>query len=177
MPKNNNNKNNNKLLKNTPIFNKAPKLIHSSNIHQNSDVINIDKFMSPLSKYEPKYKPHLWNDNEDIRRTHNCYAYSLNKRTNKMSSKAQPGYFSNYPPLSNADYNCPSFYERMKKDNPSITPTTFNKTCGSGTYKIFLAYDPKESDNDYHYWRQDSNGMWSHKPGSNHVTNKDADGK
>lgn len=159
------------------VLNKAPKLIHNNSIHTNSEAEANDTVMSPLSGYEEKYQPHLWNDNSDIQRTHNCYAYSLSKRTGKMSSKAQPGYFANYPPLSDADYNCSSLYDRMKKDNPSIRPTKFGKRCGKGTYKIFLAYDPKDGDHDYHYWRQDSNGMWSHKPGATSVTNKDASGK
>lgn len=159
---------------------KAPKLIHNDSIHRNSEVEGDNSIMSPLSGYEEKYQPHLWNDNENIKRTHNCYAYSLGKRTPKMSSKAQPGYFANYPPLSDNDYNCPAFYDRMKKDNPSIRPTKFNKRCGKGSYKIFLAYAPgskENGDTDYHYWRQDSNGMWSHKPGATAVTNKDASGK
>jgi hypothetical protein len=159
------------------VLNKTPKLIHNDSIHKNSESEGNDAVMSPLSGYESKYQPHLWNDDGEIQRTHNCYAYSLSKRTGKMSSKAQPGYFANYPPLSDADYNCASLYDRMKKDNPSIRPTKFGKRCGKGTYKIFLAYDPKESDHDYHYWRQDSNGMWSHKPGATPVTNKDASGK
>jgi hypothetical protein len=179
--KNNNKKKKNKIKIGGYInINKTPKLIHNDSIHKNSDAESNDTVMSPLSGYENKYQPHLWNDNGEIQRTHNCYAYSLSKRTSKMSSKAQPGYFANYPPLSDKDYNCSSFYDRMKRDNPSIRPTKFGKRCGKGTYKIFLAYAPgskNNGDTDYHYYRQDSNGMWSHKPGATLVTNKDASGK
>jgi hypothetical protein len=43
----------------------------------------------------------------------------------------------------------------------------------SGWSKIALVIDPA---NDYHFYRQDSNGMWSHKPGGQLVTDKDAYG-
>ena len=42
-----------------------------------------------------------------------------------------------------------------------------------GFYKIFLALDVGE---DYHWWRQDNNKYWSHKPGSTNVINVDASG-
>ena len=42
-----------------------------------------------------------------------------------------------------------------------------------GFYKIFLALDVGE---DYHWWRQDNNKYWSHKPGSTNVINLDASG-
>lgn len=32
------------------------------------------------------------------------------------------------------------------------------------------------SDNDYHWYRKDSNGYWSHKPGVTPVVNTDASG-
>jgi hypothetical protein len=39
--------------------------------------------------------------------------------------------------------------------------------------KIAVVVDEK---NDFHYYRQDSNGWWSHKPGAQHVTDKDSYG-
>ena len=36
--------------------------------------------------------------------------------------------------------------------------------------KFFLALD---IGNDYHWWRQDSNKYWSHKPGSTNISNLD----
>jgi hypothetical protein len=41
------------------------------------------------------------------------------------------------------------------------------------TSKIAIVVDDK---NDLHYYRQDSNGWWSHKPGGRPVTNLDAAG-
>ena len=54
---------------------------------------------------------------------------------------------------------------------------SFEEPCKKGFYKAFIAVDNKEGDKDYHFWRQDSNGMWSHKPGTTAVVNVDSDGK
>jgi hypothetical protein len=52
-------------------------------------------------------------------------------------------------------------------------PTSFVDRCKKGYRKIAIVVDEKR---DYHYYRQDSNGWWSHKPGARKVTNKDAAG-
>lgn len=64
--------------------------------------------------------------------------------------------------------------------------------CPAGTYKVALVLDPVELGDyyisytdgtvsqygwDYHWYRQDSDGYWSHKPGHSEVTNVDAGGK
>lgn len=60
---------------------------------------------------------------------------------------------------------------RLLGDNPSMKMTTFTARCPPHTSKIALVVDPDE---DYHFYRQDSNGLWSHKPGGMPVTNVDA---
>lgn len=62
---------------------------------------------------------------------------------------------------------------RILGDNPNVEMTNFEGKCPAGTSKIALVVD--ESD-DYHFFRQDSNGYWSHKPGARSVTNVDAAG-
>ena len=44
--------------------------------------------------------------------------------------------------------------------------------CPEGTYKVALIY----GDTDYHWYRQNPDGTWSHKPGRTEVTNLDANG-
>jgi hypothetical protein len=63
---------------------------------------------------------------------------------------------------------------RLVGDNPTLKVTNFTNKCPKGTSKIGLVVD---ADQDYHFYRQDSNGLWSHKPGGTAVTNKDADDK
>lgn len=133
--------------------------------------------ISPLSGSEPKYEPNRWNTNERIRYNHNCYSYMLNKIVSSRTGKPQPGYFSNFPPLTEKDYKCEEFYKRLKKDIPSLYKVTFGRSCKKGFHKGFIAIDPKAEDQDYHFYRQDDNGYWSHKPGRNEAVDVDADGK
>jgi len=63
---------------------------------------------------------------------------------------------------------------RILGDNPDVRMTTFESRCPDGTSKIALVVDPKE---DYHFLRQDSNMLWSHKAGARPVKNVDAVGR
>lgn len=63
---------------------------------------------------------------------------------------------------------------RLLGDNPTMKLSSFTGKCPARTSKIALVVD---ADEDYHFFRQDSNGMWSHKPGGTPVTNVDADGR
>ena len=132
--------------------------------------------ISPISGYEPNFEPFKWN-NTYAQYNHNCYAYVLNTLAPKRSGKPQPGYFSNFPPIQDNDYNCYSFYERLKKDIPSLYLTKFDEKCKKGYYKGFIALDTKKEDQDYHFYRQDRNGYWSHKPGRKEAINYDASEK
>lgn len=144
--------------------------------------INTNVKFSPLTGYEPKYEPERWNDNPNILNTHNCYSYSMDLRSSRKG-KAQPGYFSSHDHISNNDYgSCTKFYQRLKKDIPGITLSSFGSKCPKGTSKNFIAISPG-ADTDYHFYRQDAptnnskHGLWSHKPGRTKVVNVDADGK
>lgn len=66
---------------------------------------------------------------------------------------------------------CPVVERLQKADTPQIQKTTFYGRCPKGMSKIALVVDPGE---DYHYYRQDADGMWSHKDGSNKVKRFDA---
>jgi len=132
------------------------------------------KDFSALSGSELQYNPNLWNNNDDIKNTHNCYTYALGKIIPGLDSKAQPGYASGYEHINDDEYECKAFRERLKKDSPGSYLEKFDNSCLPGFYKVFLALDPK---NDYHWWRQNKDQYWSHKPGSTDVTNVDADGK
>ena len=170
------NKKNNKSKKPYILFIK--KFKNNENLYiKNSNINNKLKNSlkkSPLSGSELEYNPDLWNKDSTIRESHNCYSYALGKIIKKLRSKAQPGYASGYNYIKNTDYDCTKFRDRLKKDSPGSYLELFNKPCLPGFYKIFLALDPT---NDYHWWKQDSNGFWSHKPGSTEVTNLDASGK
>jgi hypothetical protein len=137
---------------------------------------------SPLSGSEPDYDPHFWNYKMSLRETHNCFSYAMNiidksqiikcRKKNCNIPFHQPGAYSGYRPFSNSrPKTCPNMLARILGDNNNLTISDFGSICPTGTSKIALILD--ESD-DYHYLRQDSNGFWSHKPGSTKIKNVDA---
>ena len=162
--------------------NRKPYLLDLSNVSSKKKIdddkkiilLSSRKEFSPLSGSELKYEPNKWNKVLKIKKTHNCYSYALGKIVPGLKSKAQPGYASGFNYISNRDFNCKSFYERLKKDSPAAYLENFDNACMPGFYKIFLALDPM---NDYHWYVQNSNKFWSHKPGSSHVRDLDAGGK
>ena len=139
---------------------------------------------SPLSGSEPDYQPEEWNRPRDLKDSHNCFSYAFNvwdkvKRENCKNngdcSFHQPGYaagFDSFP--SDKFKTCVDMIIRLTGDNNSIKKTTFFKKCHPGFSKIAVIVDPNA---DFHFLRQDSNGYWSHKPGSTNVTNIDSDGR
>lgn len=141
---------------------------------------------SPLSGWEPSYDPDRWNEKKELRETHNCFSYAMNVNDPKQIESClestncnvpfhQPGSASGHPRFSaSRSKTCPDMAARLLGDNPSMSITTFEKRCPAHTSKIALVVDPDE---DYHFYRQDTNGYWSHKPGGLPVTNLDALGK
>jgi hypothetical protein len=141
---------------------------------------------SPLSGFEPVYDPHMWNKTRALRETHNCFSYAMNINDPKQTQKCmddseeceapfhQPGSPAGYEHFSSKKIKtCPNMVARILGDNPDISMTTFESRCPVNTSKIALIVDPKE---DYHFLRQDSNMLWSHKAGAQPVKNIDAGG-
>ena len=141
---------------------------------------------SPLSGAEPRYNPGLYNDDNAVRLSHNCYSYAMGvidldlvKRCRKSKGKNCRTYFHQPGALGGDRYalntverrTCPNVVKLMKSDVPNITDTTFHGQCPATTSKIALVVDKGE---DYHFYRLDSDGKWSHKDGSNKVKRYDA---
>ena len=175
--KKNTSNNKKEMLVQRPNF--TPKIIIIKQTHNKLTNNNINKIkygFSPLTGYESRYEPNKWNNNTKIRENHNCYSYAFNDIHSKRTGKAQPGYYANYPPIGPSEYNCDAIYKRIKKDNPSVYKAKFTDKCGKGYYKSFFALS-LDRDTDYHFYRQDKNGFWSHKPGRTNATNLDASKK
>jgi hypothetical protein len=137
---------------------------------------------SPLTGDEPEYNPERYNKYPGIKESHNCYTYAFNylnlprgKKCDKKSCPLpfpQPGRASGYPKWSQVKgKRCPDVLSRIMGDVPGSTLTTFEKKCPAKTRKIALVVD---EDEDYHFYRQDANGYWSHKPGATDVIRLDA---
>ena len=142
--------------------------------------------VSPLSGSEPNYSPDTYNTDRRIRDTHNCFAYAIgaydppNPALCDASGDCrvkfhQPGNYAGYKGFSSTKKKrCPDIIARVLGDNPAIRLSRFEEKCPAGMSKIAFAVDPQ---NDYHVWRQDSNGFWSDKHGAQPVGNTDATGR
>jgi hypothetical protein len=60
--------------------------------------------------------------------------------------------------------------EGLKSDHPQMYVSSFEQPCDRGFHKIYAATSDTDHEgfNDFHFWRQDSDGLWSHKPGSDY---------
>jgi hypothetical protein len=135
---------------------------------------------SPLTGYEPDFNPDLYNKYKGVKEAQNCFAYAfdyrrLPKKCTKDScpvSFPQPGRASGYPKWSKVNgKRCPDLTARLFGDVPVLKMSSFEGRCPRKYSKIALVVD---EDEDYHFYRQDSNGQWSHKPGATSVTHLDA---
>jgi len=139
------------------------------------------------NSYGPKYNSKKWNKNRYIRKSHNCYAYFLNKidkyTKNKCKKKSrkqkcewtQPGYYSGWSKLNkNTHRKCKTMNKRVLSDNKHIFTTTMKKKCPNNYYMGALAVYPNK---DYHFYRQDHDNYWSHKNADKKATRYDASGK
>jgi hypothetical protein len=137
----------------------------------------IDRILGSNSSY---------NINPYVRESHNCYSYFLNLKSTDAEilckkeykdlnycHRSQPGYASGYPVLRKRDLTCTEVMKRTLADNPLIKRAQVNQKCNPNEYKGALVVDPG---NDYHYYRLNDEGYWSHKPGYKPSTIYDASG-
>ena len=138
---------------------------------------------SPLTGYEPKYNPELYNKKKGKKEALKCFAYAFDYQKlpkscteNECSEPfPQPGRASGHSQWSNEKgKRCPDLVGRLLGDIPTLKLSTFTKKCPNRYSKIAVVVD---EDEDYHFYRQDSNGYWSHKPGSTDVTRLDGYGR
>ena len=142
-----------------------------------------------MSGDEPAYRPDRYNHNPLIRRTHNCWSYGMNVIDPTQLTQCEGGAKDNcelmyHQPggtkgldriLQNASgRTCKVVRRLIREDVPDIRRTTFTRRCPAKYSKIALVVHPEQ---DYHFYRQDSDGWWSHKDGSNEVKRFDADGR
>jgi hypothetical protein len=140
--------------------------------------------LSPISGGEPDYEPEIWNDDNDIQYSHNCYSYFLNDINQNLKClckngkckyiNPQPGHYSRNIEVNLDNTTCDIIENRLLDDNINIHVADFDQKCAPNYYKGALTVDPNYQ---YHFYRQDSNGFWSHKDGGLPVTNLDASNK
>lgn len=114
---------------------------------------------------------------EKLENNNNCYSYSFDNMKKNYTSKPQPGIFAKIPRVkrNKKEYKCKNFIGRVLADYPksqfiSTSDYKNGKRCNLNENTIFLALDNKGPSIDYHFYKQDSSGYWSHKPGLNKIT-------
>jgi hypothetical protein len=117
----------------------------------------------------PSYSPSFWNDGGTVQGSNNCYNYGNNKRTDTF---AQPG--------SSSGEECPfpptAACITTKATADGLIPSPGINQCDWDQQSVAMAIAPGPGFFDYHWYRQDSNFMWSHKPGGTQATNLDSSG-
>ncbi|MGE4131587.1 MAG: hypothetical protein AB7F86_08095 [Bdellovibrionales bacterium] len=112
----------------------------------------------------PKLYTSFWNSDSNIQYNNNCYNYSTNRVTNSF---AQPGEASG---KMYQDITCKDVYEAASQDL-GLEPTEyFPYTDKKDDTLIAVVVAPGY---DYHWYRRDDNGQWSHKPGGTPATEFD----
>ena len=111
----------------------------------------------------PVYNPAFWNT-PTVQPHNNCYNYASNQATGTI---AQPGRATGH---MYAAFNCPQVRAGATSDGlVAVGNFRASLTSGHGWY-VALAIWPGQ---DYHWYRQDKVGCWSHKPGSTAARNVD----
>lgn len=138
---------------------------------------------APLSGYEPEFNPDIYNKHEGLKDAQNCFAYAFDYRKLPKGCTAykcpasfpQPGIASGYPSWDEINgKRCPDLLARLFGDVKNIKMSSFEEKCPTNYSKIAAVID---EDEDYHFYRQDKKGYWSHKPGSSDVTRLDGTGR
>ena len=140
----------------------------------------------PLSGYELPYDSDFWNEtvtcvdssgnDRYISDDTNCYAYILNTIN---YGNIVPGEYSDQT-LSDNIYGEDYVEEilcKIKLDQLELgfvlLPVSKYETCPIGMYKVALVADTLYPQPDFHWYRQDDDGKWSHKPGNGKVIRLD----
>ena len=136
--------------------------------------------MLPVSGSEISYNPDIWNfPNVANNVAPNCYSYALNTHINPKTNQVermQPGESVGYE-LSGNNLSASTVVSYVQAD-ASAYGFVFEvigkyDVCPSGSYKVALVIAPGQ---DYHWYRQDPDGYWSHKRGYLLPTREDASG-
>ena len=146
------------------------------------------KVILPISGSEIPYNPGIWNDNDEVLLGANCYSYALNTQvipstndTYGIDPGIESGYFDSllengtYADMEESDYKQADVIEDCVYGDAEIWNFVFERidkytACPQGSYKVALVVDPGV---DYHWYRQNPDGTWSHKPGETEVIDVD----
>jgi hypothetical protein len=128
-----------------------------------------DDVCAPNAIDAPPYEPEKWSD-LCTQIYNNCYNYANDRITNSF---AQPGASANI--YMGAYFSCDEIEHAASADGLRKIKN-FNSPLrkGEGWYVALVIKDNRK---DYHWYRQDSDGCWSHKIGDFEVSRVDQSGE
>lgn len=119
----------------------------------------------------PYYNPGYWNNNSKRKRNNNCYNYTNNKPTNTY---AQPGRASGAEPWWTT---CANYYQAAIADGlEPISDYPYTVLGFKTGAALVVDLGSFNRNPDYHWYRLNEDGTWSHKPGGGSATNRDNSG-
>jgi hypothetical protein len=120
----------------------------------------------------PKYEPSVWNDGNGIELNNNCYNYGCDIQTNTY---AQPGRAHGITlPYQNG--TCSDVTKGATADGLSVINCDEGCGCKECQHMVALVIKPGGIYWDYHWYRLDRDGKWSHKMAWTPATNLDDSG-
>jgi hypothetical protein len=136
----------------------------------------VERFTAPATppRCTPVFEPGYWNDGADaakianpksVQKNDNCYNYATDIPNRTF---AQPGQASGRPIISLGD--CSDASAGATADGLTASP---GGPCAGCCHSVALVLAPGF---DYHWYRLDASGTWSHKPGRTPATDRDQAG-
>ena len=106
----------------------------------------------------------------------NCYAYAANDDGNPLGVQSHPGFFATQRVLAQTQgLDLGAVIKGVEEDG--FIPLDKKPARPSHDfYLVALAVDPNPRDQDFHFYRLNDDRTWSHKIGTNPVSNRDARG-
>ena len=171
-------------MKNSATPNRSP----------NTVISNLKTMTLPTSGSEPRYEPERWYKKPGMCKRHNCLAYALDvthpSKSMYLQIHSDLGGSENVMRLTRGlkgkqlkTQQClltGLFFHRLYPKSYLVQPET---ACKHGFYKVALLNSPsrvspdgRKRNYDFHFVRQNANGLWSHKPGGTPITRYNARG-
>lgn len=135
----------------------------------------------PTSGYELEYEPDLWNG--DYIANNNCYSYAINNYVENLEyicpdpgeSSGATSYILGLPESDDIlEGAIEDFKDHFGNQVNAFIPIGRYEVCPEGMYKVALVIAPGS---DYHWYRQDPDGLWSHKLSSFEVSRLDGENR
>ena len=145
----------------------------------------MDDDLLPVSGSELPYDAVKWNENALVQRSHNCFSYAFDDvRASNVKRCRAKGKDSCRPvwPQPNVPrelvrsrrdrFQCNIMHRELTEQTGVEVGNRFT-ACPPGSYKISLVL---ATGSNYHFYRQDDSGYWSHKDGGTPAMRLDASG-